>query len=480
MNAPDGRGHPDASSGNLVLITFDQWRGDWCDSHAPVVELPNIARVAAEGWTARCYANSPQCVPARLGWITGLHASRLGVTTHRNVDLPASAPSIVRGLRDRGWWTELVGKSHLTAHVAGRDLRDQADRMHGLGFDRVLEIAGPRGLRFVSCEITDDWRAAGVLEAHRADLERRYAGGRLPEAWAVRPTVLPPELYPDIWLRRRAEQRLAAMPADRPWMLWVSFVGPHEPFDTPEPWAGRHREASLPPPVPEPGWFADLPRDCSARRSRESWAALDAAAVDACRRDYADHLQLLDEQVGHLMGVLSARSDADHTAVVIAGDHGELLGDGGMLYKGTFLEGAVRVPWIFRPAPRTPLREAVRTSEPLGITALLSDCFERLGTGRLDDRWPGAACEEPGVIAEFGGEVMVVAGDRKLVMDRRRRPLWAIDLERDPQEQINVIRSDPRAWCRDPAWKAMRRLAVRHQRLRRRRGWQVVRLEEVP
>ena len=181
---------PKARSRNLVLITFDQWRGDWCDPDRPVVDLPHLFGLARDGWSARCYASSPQCVPARLGWTTGLPASRFGVTTHRNIDVPPDAPSIVRDLRDAGWWTELVGKTHLTAHIPGRDLRDQTSRLHELGFERTLEIAGPRGLRHVECELTDAWRDAGVLDAQRADLERRYGGGRQPEAWAVRPTLL--------------------------------------------------------------------------------------------------------------------------------------------------------------------------------------------------------------------------------------------------------------------------------------------------
>ena len=36
------------------------------------------------------------------------------------------------------------------------------------------------------------------------------------------------------------------MPEDKPWLLWVSFVGPHEPFDTPDPWTGSSRGLDLP------------------------------------------------------------------------------------------------------------------------------------------------------------------------------------------------------------------------------------------
>ena len=35
---------------NLLLITFDQWRGDWGDPTKPVVKLPRIEKIARDGW----------------------------------------------------------------------------------------------------------------------------------------------------------------------------------------------------------------------------------------------------------------------------------------------------------------------------------------------------------------------------------------------------------------------------------------------
>ena len=70
--------------------------------------------------------------------------------------------------------------------------------------------------------------------------------------------------------------------------------------------------------------------------------------IQACRADYADHLKLLDDQLQKILQKLNQRSDADNTAVALTSDHGDMLGDAGMLYKGTFLESAIRVPFIYR------------------------------------------------------------------------------------------------------------------------------------
>jgi len=466
---------PPHSRRNLLLVSFDQWRGDWCDPLEKVVELPNIERLAADGWTARrCYTASPMCVPSRFSWLTGLHPSEVGVTGHRIVDLKPDAPSIVRPLQEAGWHTELVGKSHLTAHTDGRDLRHEEPRLRSLGFDRALEIGGPRALRTIDCVLTEAWEEAGVLGPQRDDLERRYAEGRQPSAWEVRPTVVPTDLYPDVWLGSEAARRIAELPTGQPWLLYASFAGPHEPFDTPPPWAGRHASADLPAPAPEPAWMRRLPPEATTRRTREGWGdRVTAGAAEACRRDYADHLQLLDDQLGRLLDALEQRTDAERTEVIVTADHGELLGDAGMLYKGGFLEGAVRVPWIHRPAP---CEEAVRGEShtgPVGLTPLLSACLGRLAAGGGFDALVAQASRTTRVVAEYEDEVMVVAGEHKLVLDRKGRPLWATDLGRDPLEQENVITEHPHEWDTAPGWEELRRHAQDHLRSVKRGpfGW---------
>ena len=48
--------------------------------------------------------------------------------------------------------------------------------MESLGFERVREIAGPRALAVLDCELTD-LGSEGVLDAYRRDLDSRYDQG---------------------------------------------------------------------------------------------------------------------------------------------------------------------------------------------------------------------------------------------------------------------------------------------------------------
>ena len=65
------------------------------------------------------------------------------------------------------------------------------------------------------------------------------------------------------------------------------------------------------------------------------------------RKDYSDHMKLLDDMVGEIIEKLNDIGCAENTGILITSDHGEMLGDSGMLYKGNFLEPAIKVPFIY-------------------------------------------------------------------------------------------------------------------------------------
>ena len=333
---------------NWLLISFDQWRGDWL--HQSWLRLPHLRGVAQSGWDVRrCYTSSPQCVPARVSWLTGQRPADIGLTTNRPYSVPADAPSFVRQLRDEhGYRTVLVGKTHWTPHGGQGDLRENLPLMRSLGFDHVREIAGPRALGRLRCELTDRWEEEGLLDAYRRDLAERYSGGCVHRVY---PTVLPDELYPDIWLGGVALEELNRLPSDQPWLLWVSFPGPHEPFDVPAAWS---RQRPIPDPELRPQSQDRMaivaPPDSVLFRKLARWPrGVPADELAALRQDYANHLELLDYQLGRLLHSLAERSDGQQTAISVCSDHGEILGDWGLLLKGCFLEGAIRSLFMHRP-----------------------------------------------------------------------------------------------------------------------------------
>ena len=264
----------DRQEANLLLITFDQWRGDWTDPLKPIVRLPCLQKLGQNGLVARrCYTNSPQCVPARISWLTGLMPSQLGVTRNCDANVPNDAPSTFRKLQKQGWHTELIGKTHWTSHMQPGDLRDNLSLLKDLGFNYAQEIAGPRALQIMQCDLTDAWKDEGVFNHYLENMKKRYQRGRTEEAWSVSPSILPDHLYPDIWIANRGIEAIQRMPSDQPWLLWISFVGPHEPFDTPEQWSKQSFD-KLPEFVKRGEWIDHLPKNNELRTTAKSWNGL--------------------------------------------------------------------------------------------------------------------------------------------------------------------------------------------------------------
>lgn len=112
------------------------------------------------------------------------------------------------------------------------------------------------------------------------------------------------------WLRRGA-------PEDAPFLLFVDEFDPHEPFDTPDPWAGRY----------DPEWDGDL----------LIWPPYDVGAVAKwrlheregrqIRANYGAKLSMIDHWVGEVFAALEARGLWDSTVVVVCTDHGHYLGE---------------------------------------------------------------------------------------------------------------------------------------------------------
>ena len=145
-------------NGNLIIITFDQLRGDWVDTQKEKVAIPNLKTLAESSLVlSRCYCAAPQCMPSRFSWLSNLYPSEFGMTKNSETDMPSNAPSFIRKLRDNGWSTSLVGKTHWTSHRKPCDLRLKKRSIEKLGFEEIIEVAGPRALRHVECDLTDEW-----------------------------------------------------------------------------------------------------------------------------------------------------------------------------------------------------------------------------------------------------------------------------------------------------------------------------------
>ena len=84
-------------------------------------------------------------------------------------------------------------------------------------------MAGPGALRNVECALTDEWRSKNFYEKQKQDLDKDIEVTK-ENAWKVKTTLLPNELYPDIWIAEKAIDIIKNKKDEEPWFLWISFV----------------------------------------------------------------------------------------------------------------------------------------------------------------------------------------------------------------------------------------------------------------
>ena len=105
---------PKSSRPNFLLFITDQHRADFlgCYGH-PVLRTPHIDSIAARGTAFdRFYVASPVCQPNRASLMTARMPSVHDVRSN-GIPLSMEAVTFVDLLRDAGYRTALVGKSHL-------------------------------------------------------------------------------------------------------------------------------------------------------------------------------------------------------------------------------------------------------------------------------------------------------------------------------------------------------------------------------
>ncbi|MCK6487976.1 MAG: sulfatase-like hydrolase/transferase [Planctomycetes bacterium] len=360
---------------DILFIMADQWAARQLGCYgSPVAGVSPALDALAAGGTrfARCITPSPVCCAARASILTGRSPAVHGVVCN-NLELRPDCLTYAQVLRQRGYRTIGVGKFHHTAMplpppaaggldhlgwdeaVVHEDPRwgpwlDWVGSAHPALYDRALATcwgmpyAGRYGAE--GRDLRPRWRAA--VETHLRPLQAP------PWGEVFHPSPLPLEAHPARWITDTAVARLEALAAARaagdarPFHLFVSHVGPHDPYDPPAPYDRWFDPAALPPPLPR-AWADDQVPPAMARFARDHFglAGLDAAGWARLRALYFGACRLIDDEIGRLLAAVRRLGLERDLLVVFTTDHGDMAGDHGLLMKGPWhYDGCVRVPLI--------------------------------------------------------------------------------------------------------------------------------------
>ena len=364
---------------NILLITSDQHRGDSYGFENPGIYTPHLDRLAREGtrFTA-CITPNLVCQPSRASILTGLLPLTHGVCDN-GIDLPPATAErgFARQLAQGGYRSGFIGKAHFsTLHtfsptgtpeckVSSADYPADWSGPY-MGFDHVeivteghnnwLPMKPPHGKHY------ERWFYGDGLGDEKNAL---YREKRPPFTDAVQTwnSGLPVAWHNSTWVGDRTIRYLEDRAGDdRPFCLWASFPDPHHPFDAPEPWCRlhdpeavrlpRHRTLDL---ERRPWWHGashNRPPGPGAEKILGNYLQYPPqsdAQLRALIANYYGMISLIDHNVGRILASLQALGLAGETHVIFTTDHGEWLGDHGLLFKGPMAyEGLLRVGLIAR------------------------------------------------------------------------------------------------------------------------------------
>jgi arylsulfatase A-like enzyme len=334
----------DAMLPNILWICTDQQRFDTIGALGnPHIHTPNIDRLVKEGvGFTHAYCQNPVCTPSRASFLTGMYPSSVHACMNGNCHWADAAPLVTRLLANAGYDCGLVGKLHL-AGAAGR-----------------IEPRPDDGYRVFhwSHHPYDDWDNGHAY----ADWLR--AKGVDPGELFKDPAHFPIELHQSSWCADMTINFIEEA-RDQPWLMSVNFFDPHAPFDPPQTYLDRYDPNQIPYPA-----FEEIDLEAQERldgivfqtaaQHPESYdlasyfaklgheeRPLPPDTIQTIIAAYYAMIELIDDNIGRMLEALERTGQRENTIIIFMSDHGEMLGDHGLLLKGCrFYEGLVRVPLI--------------------------------------------------------------------------------------------------------------------------------------
>lgn len=310
---------------NIAIIVLDTVRldatGVGISAGKRESATPELDQLAADGTSfTKAFANAPWTVPSHASMFTGLLPSVHGCPS-KSLKLTTKEPTFAEILRDTGYETAAFYSNPLLTRETSAMMR---------GFDLEQVTGDPR--TFEALNTSDQGGEASIRNVSE-------------------------------WLNGRS--------SERPFLVFVNLLEAHLPYDPPE----DYRRTQL----------ADVPLDAvvTADWELEYDAGLhppDLVDWEQLRRLYAGDVHHADQLLGQFLELLKKHGAYDNTTIIVVSDHGENLGDHGLVgHRFSVHESLLTVPLVIRAPGRLP--SGVR-HDPAMLTDIFATVLDLAGIER--------------------------------------------------------------------------------------------------
>ena len=385
---------------NFLFFITDQQRYDHVGyAGNSIVQTPHIDGLAQRGtWLSKFYVASPTCMSSRATLMTGRMPSLNGVKFN-GIPLDLDSVTFVDLLRAEGYKTALIGKSHIQGMLEAPSM---APRKEGGDFKAPPQaLAEARRTRYnkddYSVEMMEVWARD---QDHGSNIRLPYYGfdhvefclghgdsvnghygtwltennlspdGSGPKHAKQTSDVSAPQVYqpaveekgyPTHYVQERTIEYLkshAANHGNEPFFIQCSFPDPHHPFCPPGKYYDMYdgADVELPQSFLSPNKDAIPPvrflwdeYESGADHKRWTFPFVtgEKETRDILAKQYGQ-ITMIDDAVGEVLSVLDELGLKENTVICFLSDHGDYLGDHGLMLKGPMhYQSVIRVPFIW-------------------------------------------------------------------------------------------------------------------------------------
>jgi arylsulfatase A-like enzyme len=339
---------------NILWYCSDQQRWDTIRALGQrAIGTPTLDWLCAKGVAfTRAYSQSQICTPARATFMTGRYPATHHVYRNGNAYFPAHEKLVTKLFAEAGYDCGLAGKLHLSASKYYETRPDDGYRAFWWSHHPTPDAT--RGHDY------ETW----LRHEKKVDPVELYR----PVNHFCGPGV-PAEYHQTTWVSEMAI-RFVTESRDGPWLMSLNPFDPHAPFDAPPEYLAKFDPEKMPLPlfresdIERQKAFAAIDQQTKVavdprlrrkvqsvvEKEHDAVASAPPEAYDALevKANYYAMIRLIDDQLARIVDVLRDTGQLDDTIILFMSDHGELLGDHGLVLKGCrFFEGLVHIPMIW-------------------------------------------------------------------------------------------------------------------------------------
>lgn len=298
---------------NLLIIHTDQ-QSSWTLSAygGKVVNTPNIDFIGNEGVIFdNFFTNSAVCTPSRGCFITGRYPYCHGAYENK-IELNRDEITIGHILEKYGYDTAYIGKWHLDGPLSEGWVKP--DRSMGFKDNKYMYNYG-----------------------HKKSIIERESGPPLKSK-----KIGNENTYTTDWLTARTLEFIKR-PRKNPFFLMLSIPDPHTPFSVREPYSSMYNPDEML--LPETFYQEDHPCWIPDKRF-VSKKGISEKEFRWYKAQYCGEVKCIDDNVGRILECLTKENIMDNTIIVYTTDHGEYMGEHGLITKNELYETAYRIPLL--------------------------------------------------------------------------------------------------------------------------------------